>query len=137
MHMQRLFQVAAGDQQDANRVLEACLKKRVRNMMYQVRVDAVRKYYNKIKHRDIKDPIACHMDLEYEQYKEGKLEWLNDEVWLLLCDYWCSDEYKEKRRRGQTSRSSNEDISQNRGGSRPFTQTQQVLVCMCTDFMSF
>jgi hypothetical protein len=95
MHMQCLFQVAAGDQQDADRVLEACLKKRVRNMMYQVRVDAVKKYYNKMKHRDIKDPVACHIDLEYEQYKEGKFEWLNDEVWLLLCDYWCSDEYKE------------------------------------------
>jgi len=40
--MQRLFQVAAGDQQDADCVLEGLLKKRVRNMMYQVHVDAVK-----------------------------------------------------------------------------------------------
>ena len=135
VHMQRLFQVAAGDQQDADCVLEACLKKRVRNMMYQVRVDAVKEYYREIKHIEIKDTVACHIDLEYEQYKQGKLEWLNDEVWLLLCAYWCSDEYKVKRKRGQTSRSSNEDIAQNRGGSRPFTETQQVLVCTCIFFI--
>ena len=135
VHMQRLFQVAAGDQKDADCVLEGLLKKRVKDMMYQVRVDAVKEYYREIKHIEIKDAVACHIDLEYEQYKQGKLEWLNDEVWLLLCAYWCSDEYKVKRKRGQTSRLSNEDIAQNRGGSRPFTETQQVLVCTCIFFI--
>jgi len=92
-------------------------------MMYQVRVDVVKEYYREIKHREIKDAIACHIDLEYEQYKQAKLKWLNDEVWLLLCAYWCSDVYKVKRKRGQASRSSSEDIAQNRGGSRPFRDT--------------
>ena len=105
--------------------------------MYQVRVDAVKKYYWEIKHLAIKKAVACHIDLEYEQYKQGKLEGFSDEVWPLLCAYWCSDDYKVKRKRGQTSRSSNEDISQNRGGSRPFTETQQVLVCMCIFFHLF
>jgi hypothetical protein len=73
VYMQRLFQVAAGDQQDADML-------------------------------------------------------------LLLCAYWCSDEYKVKHKRGQTCCSSNEDISQNRGGSRPFTETQ-VLVCKCIFFI--
>jgi hypothetical protein len=134
--MQLLFQVAAGDQQEADCVLEGYLKKRVKDMMYQVRVDAVKEYYREIKHIEIKDAVACHIDLDYEQYKLGKLEWLNDEVWLYLCAYWCSDEFKLKRKRGQTSRSSNEDIAQNRGGSRPFTETQ-VLVCMCIFFNVF
>jgi hypothetical protein len=107
------------------------------NMMYQVRVDAVKKYYGDIKHISIKDTVACHIDLEYEQYMQGKLEGFSDEVWPLLCPYWCSDEYKEKRKKGQTSRSSNADISQNRRGSRPFTVTQQVLVCMCIFFHFF
>ena len=111
--MQRLFQVAARDQQDADCVLEGLLKKSVKDMMYQVRVDAVKQYYWEIKHIEIKDAIACHIDLEYEQYKQGKLRWLNDEVWLLLCAYRCSYDYKVKRKRGQTSSSSNEDISQN------------------------
>ena len=137
VHVQRLFQVPEGDQQAADCVLEACLKRRVRNMMYQVRVDAVKKYYWEIKHLAIKKAVACHIDLEYEQYKQGKLEGFSDEVWPLLCAYWCSDEYKVKRKRGQTSRLSNEDIAQNRGGSRPFTKTQQVLVCMCIFFHLF
>ena len=132
--MQRLFQVVAGDQQDADCVLEGLLKKRVKDMMYLVRVDAVKQYYREIKHIEIKDAVACHVDLEYEQYKQGKLRWLNDEVWLLLCAYRCSYDYKVKRKREQTARSSNEDIAQNRGGSRPFTVTQQVLVCMCIFF---
>ena len=101
VHVQRLFQVPEGDQQAADCVLEACLKRRVRNMMYQVHVDAVKEYYREIKHIEIKDAVACHIDLKYEQYKQGKLEWLNDEVWLLLCAYWCSDEYKVKRKRGK------------------------------------
>ena len=42
--MQRLFQVAAGDQKDADCVLEGLLKKRVKDMMYQVHVDAVKQY---------------------------------------------------------------------------------------------
>jgi len=95
----------------------------MKDMMYQVRVDVVKEYYREIKHREIKDAIACHIDLEYEQYKQAKLKWLNDEVWLLLCAYWCSDVYKVKRKRGQASRSSSEDIAQNRGGSRPFRDT--------------
>jgi hypothetical protein len=131
VHMQRLFQVTAEDQQEADCVLEKGLKKRVKDMMYQARVDVVKEYYREIKHKEINDAVPCHIDLEYEQYKQGKLKWLNDEVWLLLCAYWCSDEYKVKRKRGQVSRSSSEDIAQNRGGSRPFTETQQVLVCMC------
>jgi hypothetical protein len=112
--MQRLFQVAGGDQQEADCVLEGCLKKRVKDMMYQVQVDAVKEYYREIKHIEIKYVVACHIDLDYEQYKLGKLEWLNDEVWLYLCAYWCSDEFKLKRKRRQTSRSSNEDIAQQR-----------------------
>jgi hypothetical protein len=79
-----LFQVPAQDQQEADCVLEKLLKKRVTNMMYQVRVDAVKEYYREIKHIEINDAVACPTDLEYEQYKQGKLKWLNDELWLLL-----------------------------------------------------
>jgi hypothetical protein len=114
--MQCLFQVAIEDQQEVDRVLEKCLKKRVKDMMYQVRVDAIKEYYRETKDTEIKDVVLCHIDLEYEQYKQGKLNSLNDEVWLLLCAYWCSDEYKVKSKRGQASCSSSEDIAQNRGG---------------------
>jgi hypothetical protein len=70
----------------ADYFLEGCLMKRVGNMMYQVCVDVVKEYYRKIKHVEIKDAVLCHIDLEYEQYKQGKLEWLNDKgVAPLLC----------------------------------------------------
>jgi hypothetical protein len=51
------------------------------------------------------------------------IEWCNGVVWALLVKYWTSDEYKEKRRRGQQSRMSYDDPAQNRGGSRNFTET--------------
>jgi hypothetical protein len=44
--MQRLFQVEE-DQAEADRVLDNYLKKRVRDMMYQARVDCVKAYYRK------------------------------------------------------------------------------------------
>jgi hypothetical protein len=44
--MQRLFQVEE-DQAEVDRVLDNYLKKRVRDMMYQARVDCVKAYYRK------------------------------------------------------------------------------------------
>jgi len=45
--MQRLFEVAEDKQQEADRVLEIYLKKRVSDVMYQARVDSVKVYYAK------------------------------------------------------------------------------------------
>ena len=60
--------------------------------------------------------------------------WCNDEVWPELCRYWCSEEFKINRKRGQACRLSGEDTAQNHGGSRPFTETQQVLVSFVISF---
>lgn len=123
----RLFEVEDDLQEEADRVLEKYLQKRVRDMMYQARVDAVKLYHRK-RGQEIDDTLARPIELEYEQYMDGQLKWCNDEVWPELCTYWCSKDFKVKRRRGQVARSSSEDIAQNHGGSRPFIETQQVLV---------
>jgi tRNA A37 N6-isopentenylltransferase MiaA len=81
--MQRLFQVEE-DQAEADRVLDNYLKKRVRDMMYQARVDCVKAYYRK-RGESLDDTLASTMELEYEQYKVGMLEWFNDAVWPVLC----------------------------------------------------
>ncbi|TVU38458.1 hypothetical protein EJB05_11829, partial [Eragrostis curvula] len=73
------------------------------------------------------DALARPIELEYEQYVDGRLQWCSEQDWPYLCRYWCSDNFKLKRKRGQESRLSSEDIAQNHGGSRPFTHTQQVL----------
>ncbi|KAF0888514.1 hypothetical protein E2562_014734 [Oryza meyeriana var. granulata] len=49
------------------------------------------------------------------------------DAWAFLCKYWTSNEYKDKRRAAQASRVKSEDVAQNRGGSRPWGQTQQLL----------
>ena len=132
--MQRLFEVAEDNQQEADRVLVTYLKKRVSNVMYQARVDSVKVYYEK-RDQILDDALARPIELEYEQYLDGRLKWCNDEVWPKLCRYWCSEEFKRKRKRGQACRLSCEDSAQNRGGSRPFTETQQVLVCSVMSFV--
>jgi len=43
--MQRLFEVSIDDQAEADRVLEKYLKKRVKDLLYQSRVDCVKEYY--------------------------------------------------------------------------------------------
>jgi hypothetical protein len=125
-----LFRVEEEDQAEADRVLDEYLKKRVRDMMYQARVDCVKQYYGKIG-ESLDDTLARTIELEYEQYKEGRLKWFSDAVWPVICVYWCSEEFKAKRKIGRECRFSSNDIAQNHGGSRPFTETQQYLVCIC------
>ncbi|CAO2176069.1 unnamed protein product [Urochloa humidicola] len=94
--------------------------------MYQARADSVKAYYEK-NDQILDDTLACPIELEYEQYLEGRLKWCNDEVWPELYRYWCSEDFLMARKKGQQCRLSSEDNAQNHGGSRPFTQTQQVL----------
>ncbi|KAF0890579.1 hypothetical protein E2562_003788, partial [Oryza meyeriana var. granulata] len=47
-------------------------------------------------------------------------DWLKEE-------YWTSNEYKDKRRAAQASRVKPKDVAPNRGGSRPWGETQQLL----------
>jgi len=107
--------------------LENYLVKRVTNMMYQVRLEAVKKWCHR-NNEDCNDTRARTIELIEEQYLTCQVEWCNRAVWPLLAKYWTSDEYKEKRRRGQQSRMSCDDPAQNRGGSRNFAKTQQFLV---------
>ncbi|CAO2190482.1 unnamed protein product [Urochloa humidicola] len=123
----RLFEVAEEDKEEADRVLENYLKKRVKDMMYQARVDAVKEFYRQHRGQKLDDTLARPIELEYGQYIKGKLKWCNDEVWPELCRLWCSLDFLKKRKRGQLCRLSSEDTAQNHGGSRPFTETQQVL----------
>ncbi|CAD6265754.1 unnamed protein product [Miscanthus lutarioriparius] len=102
--------------------LENYLVKRVTNMMYQVRLEAVKKWCHR-NNEDGDDTRACTSELTEEQYLTCWVEWCNRAVWALLAKYWTSDEYKEKRRRGQQSRMSCDDPAQNRGGSRNFAET--------------
>ena len=99
--------------------LENYLVKRVTNMMYQVRLEAVKKWCHR-NNEDCDDTRARTIELTEEQYLTCRVEWCNRAVWALLAKYWTSDEYKKKRRRGQQSRMSCDDPAQNRGGSRNF-----------------
>ena len=98
-------------------------------MMYQARVDAVKVYYMKKLNQKIDDKLAWPIELNYEEYLDGKQKWCSNAVWPKLCRYWCSENFLKKRKRGQESRFSSDDIAQNHGGSRPFGETRQILVC--------
>ncbi|KAG0513735.1 hypothetical protein BDA96_10G127900, partial [Sorghum bicolor] len=113
----RLFEVEERLQVEVDRVLDIYLKKRVWDMMHQARLDCVKAYYRK-RDESINDAIARTIELEYEY----RLDWFNDAVWPILCAYWCSEEFKTKRKIGQECRSSFDDIAQNHGGYRPLQQ---------------
>ena len=102
----------------ADRNLEAYLVKRVSDLIYQARLDAV-----KI-HEDYDDNQARTIHLTEEQYITSKLSW----SWVFLSKHWTYEEYKTKRKAAQASRLKSEDVAQNRGGSRSWGETQQLLV---------
>ena len=131
--MQHLFEVVEDKQHEVDRVLEIYLKNRVSDMMYQAHVDSI-KVYNAKRDQILDDTLARPIEHEYEQYFGWPAKWCNDEVWPELCCFWCSEEFKINRKRGQACRLSGEDTTQNHGGSRPFTETQHVLVSSVISF---
>ncbi|BAT00104.1 Os07g0153150, partial [Oryza sativa Japonica Group] len=92
----------------------------------QLRVDSVKVYHDKIGEQ-IDDALARPKELEVDEYKDGPVDWCRDNGFSYLADYWCTEEFKAKRKRGQQARLNSEDVAQKRGGSRPFTETQQYM----------
>jgi len=121
-----LFTVNLKHRAAAARILEAYLVKRVTNMVYQLRLDAVKVYFNKRK-EECDDIRARTIELTEEQYLASQVEWCNKATWAWFSKYWVSDEYKRKRLKAQESCMNSEDTAQNRGGSQNFSETQQLL----------
>jgi hypothetical protein len=111
----------------AEYVLDRLAAKQCRNMMYELRVDAVKEYYDTYLQQRIKDSEARQKLLRQAQYAKVKPDWISEAAWRAICAYWCSPEYFKKRRLAQDSRNQ-VDFAQNRGGSRPYAQTKQYLV---------
>jgi len=81
--MQRLFEVNIDDQAEADRVLEKYLKKRVKDLLYQSRMDCVKEYYRDPNTLEIIDDAhARPIQLQYEQYLASRLKWCSDECGL-------------------------------------------------------
>jgi hypothetical protein len=115
---------------DADHVLENLARKQLKQMMYQARKDAVKKYCYEID-EPISDSDSCRKLLTVSQYVQGRLEWCKDaEAWESLCKYWCSQEYFTSRGLAQLSRLTAlpDDVAQNRGGSRNFIDTKDYIV---------
>jgi len=111
----------------AEYVLDRLATKQCRNMMYELRVDAVKTYYDKFLQQRIKDSEACKKLLRQAQYAKVQPDWIYEAAWRAICAYWCSPEYLKKRRLDQESWDQ-PDFAQNRSGSRPYGQTKQYLV---------
>ena len=104
-----MFQVKREDQQEADRVLENYVRKKVKDILYQARVDAVKVYYKDVLKQNLDDKLARPIELTYEQYLNGRVKWCKRAAWPSLCRYWCSEEFLTKRKRGQESRLSSDD----------------------------
>jgi hypothetical protein len=106
----------------ADRNLDEYLQKRVPDLIYQARLDAVKF------HAKCDDTKARTIDLTEEEYIKSKLPWCAQDAWCYLSKYWTSETYKEKRKTAQASCLKSNDVAQNRGGSRPFAETQQLML---------
>jgi len=125
--MQSIYSVDDEHRSHAEEVLERFAAKQCRNMMYELRVSAVKAYYDDVLQQPIKDIVARKKLLREAQYLKVKPEWISEEAWFMICSYWCSQEFLKKRRLAQDSRMQ-PDFAQNRGGSRPYGQTKRYLV---------
>jgi hypothetical protein len=130
--IQSLFTCHPRHRLNAEKVLENYLVRRVTNMMYQVRLEAVKMFCNK-QGEDCDDTRARTIQLTEEQYLTCRIGWCNKAVWAWLSKYWTSDQYKQKRETSQDARMRSDDPAPNRGGSRNFTETQQFLVWKILD----
>jgi hypothetical protein len=119
----------------AEYVLDMLVAKQCKNMMYELRVDAVKAFYDTIMKQRIKDKEACTKLLCQAQYARVKSDWISEEAWRVICVYWCSLEYLKKRRLAQESWNQ-PYFAQNRGRSRPYGQTKQYLVSSCAELIS-
>jgi hypothetical protein len=133
--MQSIFSVSEGDKLHAEEVLERFAAKQCKNMMYELRVSAVKAYYDDYLDQRINDKVARKKLLREAQYLKVRPEWIPDEAWRKICAYWCSPGFLRKRRLGQASREQ-PDFTQNRGGSRSHSQTKRYLVSQC-DFLLY
>ena len=102
-------------EQEANRIIDTYARKKVKDMLYQLRVDAVKLYYEN-QGEKLDDSMACARELEYEQYLQSRIPWCKEVAWPGLCRYWTSKGYKTNRGRGREARLKSEDIAQNRWG---------------------
>nr|TKW07760.1 hypothetical protein SEVIR_7G328500v2 [Setaria viridis] len=81
----------------ADKILEAYLVRRVSNMVYQLRLEAVKMYFH-LRDETCDDTRARTIDLIEEQYLTCRLEWCSKSAWAWSSKYWTSDEYKRKRK---------------------------------------
>ena len=86
----------------AEEVLERFAAKQCRNMMYELRVSAVKAYYDDVLQQPIKDIVARKKLLREAQYLKVKPEWISEEAWCKICSYWCSQEFLKKHHLAQT-----------------------------------
>uniref|UniRef100_J3KX98 Uncharacterized protein n=1 Tax=Oryza brachyantha TaxID=4533 RepID=J3KX98_ORYBR len=126
--MQRLFTTREELKDAADRVLENHAYKRVNDMMYQLRVDVVKLYFHIVRGEGIKNNVACAIELSKEEHLQARIEWVSEDDWPSLCHHWETKQYLEKRQKARESRLQSKNDTRNRGGSRPFTETQQWLV---------
>jgi hypothetical protein len=89
----------------AYRNLDEYLQKRVSNLIYQARLDAVKF------HAKCDDTKACTIDLIEEEYIKSKLPWCAQDAWCYLSKYWTSETYKKKRKIAQASRLNSNDVA--------------------------
>jgi len=102
--MQSIYSVDDEHRSHAEEVLERFAAKQCRNMMYELRVSAVKAYYDDVLQQPIKDIVARKKLLREAQYLKVKSEWISEEAWRKICSYWCSQEFLKKRRLAQDSR---------------------------------
>ena len=72
--MQSLFSTREELQDEADRVLENYADKRVNDIMYQLRVDAVKEYFWKKHGEELDDALARSYELEEQEYLDGFVE---------------------------------------------------------------
>lgn len=91
------------DRLHAEEVVERFAAKQCKNMMYELRVSAVKAYYDDFLDQRINDKVARKKLLRETQYLKVWPEWISDEAWRKICAYWCLPGFLKKRRLAQGS----------------------------------
>lgn len=82
----RCFEVAEANRVEADRILESYARRKVKDILYQARVDAVKIYYDD-QGEELDDKLACARELTLEQYLASRVDWFSPTVWPHICSY--------------------------------------------------
>jgi hypothetical protein len=117
-------------------VFNVTVQRVVKDMMYDARVKAVVVWHKRQK-TNITREVGKEIHHIATQYKESEVDWpsQHQDAWLWFCDYWVSDEFKDRSDRNRGNQLSKTGIH-HFGADGHASKTKRLVCSIIVNFTS-